>query len=64
VNNKGIIQIQKNKMEEWNTRLENLKNQIEYWCKEENQINKTIEIIQLYFDAGGVIGEPIGSLQK
>lgn len=50
VNNKGIIQIQKNKLEEWNNRLENLKNQIEYWCKEENKTNKIIEVIQLYFD--------------
>jgi len=50
VNNKGIIQIQKNKLEEWNNRLENLKNQIEYWCKEENKTNKMIEVIQLYFD--------------
>jgi hypothetical protein len=43
LNNKGIIQIQ-------NNRLENLKNQIEYWCKEENKTNKIIEVIQLYFD--------------
>lgn len=50
INNKGIIQIQKNKLEEWNNRLENLKNQIEYWCKEENKTNKMIEVIQLYFD--------------
>lgn len=50
INNKGIIQIQKNKIEEWNNRLEFLKNQIEYWCKEENKTNKMIEVIQLYFD--------------
>jgi len=50
INNKGIVQIQKNKLEEWNDRLENLKNQIEYWCKEENKMNKMIEVIQLYFD--------------
>jgi hypothetical protein len=49
-NDKGIIQLQKNKIEEWNIRLENLKNQIEYWSMEENKTNKTIEIVQLYFD--------------
>ena len=50
LNKMGIIQIQKNKLNEWNNRLENLKNQIEYWSKEENKTDKTIEIIQLYFD--------------
>ena len=32
----------------WNTRLNSLKNQIDYWNK--NETNKTIEIIQLYYD--------------
>ena len=64
VNNKGIIQIQKNKVEEWNIRLGSLKNQIEYWSKEENQINKTIETIKLYFDEGGVVGEPLVPYSK
>jgi hypothetical protein len=34
-------------MEEWNERLEGLSSQIDYWI---NPINKTIEIIQLYYD--------------
>ena len=50
LNKNGIINITKNNIEEWNMRLENLKNQIEYWCKYENKTDKTIEIIQLYFD--------------
>ena len=50
LNKTGMIQIQKNKLTEWNDRLSNLKNQIEYWSKEDNKISKTIEIIQLYFD--------------
>jgi len=49
-NNKGIIQLQKNKLEEWNNRLDTLKSQIEYWCNEENKTNKIVEIVQLYFD--------------
>ena len=45
----GVIQIQKNKTIEWETRLENLKKQIEYW--KENTTNKMVEVIQLYYDA-------------
>jgi len=50
LNNNGIIQIQQNKLKEWNERLEVLKNQIEYWCNEENKTEKTIETIQLFFN--------------
>lgn len=49
-NSNGIILVQQNKLKEWNERLEILKNQIEYWCNEENKTEKTIEIIQLFFD--------------
>ena len=49
-NNKGILQLQKNKIEEWNHRLISLKEQIEYWCQEEHRTEKTIEVIPLYFD--------------
>ena len=49
VNNTGIIQIQKNKLEEWNNRLEILKNQIEYWLKPENITDKMIETIHLFY---------------
>ena len=50
INKQGILQLQKNKMDEWNNRLKALKNQIEYWSKEENKTPKTIEIIQLYYN--------------
>jgi len=50
VNNNGIIQVQQNKLTEWNERLEVLKNQIQYWCNEENKTEKTIEIVQLFFN--------------
>jgi len=49
-NNKGILQLQKNKIEEWNHRLTSLKEQIEYWCQEEHRTEKTVEVIPLYFD--------------
>jgi hypothetical protein len=57
LNDKGIIQIQKNKIKEWNNRLEHLKTQIEYWSKEEHKTNKTIETIQLFFDENNKIEE-------
>jgi hypothetical protein len=47
----GIIKIKNNKTDEWNTRLDILKQTIEYWSNEENKTNKTVEIIQLYYDS-------------
>jgi len=46
----GILKIKNNKNIEWNERLQILKSQIEYWLNEENKTNKTIEIIQLFYD--------------
>ena len=48
----GVTQIQKNKTIEWETRLENLKKQIEYW--KENNTDKTVEVIQLYYDVNDI----------
>ncbi len=42
----GILKVNNNK--KWNERLNNLKNQIDYWNK--NKTDKTVEIIQLYYD--------------
>lgn len=50
INKKGICAIKKTKEKEWTNRLESLKTQIEYWCKEDNKTDKTIEIIQLFYD--------------
>jgi hypothetical protein len=47
-NNKGIFQVSKNKQKEWNSRLDSLKNQINYWI--ENESDKAIETIHLYYD--------------
>jgi len=44
----GIVKIEYKK--EWNTRLECLKEQINYWSNPENKTDKTIEIIQLFYD--------------
>jgi len=46
----GIIKIKNNKTNEWNTRLNVLKDTIEYWTNDENISEKTIETIQLFYD--------------
>jgi hypothetical protein len=46
----GILKIKKNKIDEWNNRLEELKSQIEYWTNDKNKTDKTIEIIQLFYN--------------
>ena len=50
INGIGICIVKKSKVKEWNKRLENLKNQIEYWINPENKTNKTIETIHLFYD--------------
>lgn len=43
-----IIIFKKSKIKEWKDKFLNLKSQIDYWLI--NKTNKTIEIIQLYYD--------------
>ena len=50
INKNGLCSIKKSKEKEWNERLNNLKNNIEYWLNPNNITNKIIEIIQLYYD--------------
>ena len=47
---KGICAIKKTKQKEWNERLNTLFTQIEYWLNPQNITNKTVEIIQLFYD--------------
>jgi hypothetical protein len=47
---KGICSLKKKFINVWNERLNVLKQQIEYWTNLENKTNKTLEVIQLYFD--------------
>jgi len=42
--------VKKESIKEWNERLNLLKIQVEYWINPENKINKTLEVIQLFFD--------------
>lgn len=50
INKNGICSLKKSKKKEWEERLTSLKSQIDYWINPENKTEKTIEIIQLYFD--------------
>ena len=47
-NKSGICVVKKQKINEWNERLEILKQTIDYWLN--NKTDKTIEIIQLFYD--------------
>jgi len=49
-NKKGITTVKKSKVKEWNTRLNTLIDTIKYWIEPENKTNKTVEVIQLYYD--------------
>ena len=48
INKQGVIQIMKTKMSEWEERINILNQQIQYWI--DNKTDKTIEIIELFYD--------------
>ena len=48
----------KSKEKEWIERLQTLENQINYWTDPDNKTDNTVEIIQLYYDAGKPAGCP------
>lgn len=47
-NKLGVIQIMKTRITEWKERINILNQQIQYWI--DNKSNKTIEIIELFYD--------------
>jgi hypothetical protein len=49
-NKNGICVVKKSKMKEWTQRLTTLADQIKYWVNPKNTTNKTIEVIQLFYD--------------
>ena len=49
-NQKGICVVKKSKKDEWLQRLNALAEQVNYWLQPENETNKTVEIIQLFYD--------------
>jgi hypothetical protein len=50
LNKKGICSVKVSKRDEWSDRLTALENQIRYWVDPSNATNKTVEIIQLFYD--------------
>jgi len=49
-NGNGIMAVKKSKKKEWDARLERLREQVEYWTNPENATEKTVEIIELFYD--------------
>jgi hypothetical protein len=50
VNGKGICVVKKSKEKEWESRLERLREQVEYWTNSDNTTEKTVEIVELFYD--------------
>jgi len=50
INSSGICCIKKSKQKEWNKRLGCLKDTLAYWMNSQRRTDKTIEVIQLYYD--------------
>ena len=46
----GICVVKKSKKSEWESRLQQLKDQLQYWSEPIHQTNKTIEVVQLFYD--------------
>ena len=46
----GIFVVKKSKKNEWNQRLNVLEEHINYWIDPQNITNKTVEVIQLFYD--------------
>jgi hypothetical protein len=50
VSKQGLCHVNPREKKQWETRLETLKGQIEYWSAEENKSEKTVEVVHLYYD--------------
>jgi hypothetical protein len=50
INKNGICVVKKSKKDEWTNRLNTLEQQIDYWINPLHKIDKTVEIIQLFYD--------------
>lgn len=49
-NTTGLSTVKQGKKKEWEKRLDALQLQIEYWTTPQNITNKTVEIVQLFYD--------------
>lgn len=52
INNLGLCSISKDNKKEWEERLDKLADIVDYWCDDKNKTNKTIEVVELYYDQG------------
>ena len=50
VNGHGICCVKNLKKKEWNERLNILKDTVNYWINEEHKTNKTVEVIELFYN--------------
>ena len=50
INGHGICVVKKSKQTEWDERLEALRAQIEYWIQPQNKTEKTLEVVQMFYD--------------
>ena len=50
LNKLGICTVKTTKKKEWEERLHVLSSQIDYWIDEKNKTDKTVEIVQLFYD--------------
>lgn len=49
-NTTGLSTVKSSKKKEWEKRLNLLKLQLDYWTTPQNITNKTVEIVQLFYD--------------
>ena len=50
VNGNGICCVKKTKKNEWEHRLNILKDNVNYWINDKHTTNKTIEVVELFYD--------------
>ena len=55
----GICVVKKSKKTEWVERLKCLEEQVTYWINPENRTDKTVEIVQLFYDNWSGIGNDL-----
>jgi hypothetical protein len=54
-NKQGILVVSDENKKEWNNSLNELNEEIKYWIDFKNKIDKTIEIVELYYNQDVVI---------
>jgi hypothetical protein len=50
LNGLGVCTVKKSKKKEWEERLEALKKQVDYWINPDNKTEKTVEVVQLFYN--------------